>query len=208
MIVYTAIFGKYDDPKDLIDVNGINFLSFNENNTSISEIKDIHPRMQAKFFKMHPVFDFENISIWIDGSAVVKDRDFKTFALKSLGDADISCFVNPENRKTILAEAEYCYSFQKYQNQPIKEQAQFYLSQGFKDNLGLYACGMMIYRNNPRTKQFLDMWWEENKKWSYQDQISFSYLLSKNIIKFNPIRLNQYQNKYITFLTDQHKSLK
>ena len=78
----------------------------------------------------------------------------------------------------------------KYQDVPIKEQVDYYFSQGFPEHYGLWACGVML-----RDKKFSDFgskWMLENMAWTFQDQLSLPYLSWKENFKIDTIPLNQY----------------
>jgi hypothetical protein len=64
----------------------------------------------------------------------------------------------------------------------MREQLERYIKDGYPDNT-LYECGFFIYKNNDLHCKLLDDWWEENIKYSYQDQLSLPYLLWKHNIK-------------------------
>jgi hypothetical protein len=201
MIIYRSIFGDYDPIRD----SSCDVITFTESNSAVKEIADLHPRMKAKYFKMHPVFDFEGISVYIDGSAeiTIDENTFKSFIKTVLGDNDLSCFIHPEGRTTIQQEADYCYQMPKYADQKIHKQVQHYINNGFQDDKGLFACGMMIYRNNARVRNFLKDWWTQNKVWTYQDQLSFPYCLDQHPnLKFAPINLDIFNNIFIHFNRD------
>ena len=155
-MIYTAIFGQKDTPR-----------------TDIKCFTGDGGVMEAKEYKIlsHKFIDSE-ISVWLDGNIellVPEELLIEHF----LGDADIGLWKHPY-RDCLYEEAEKTKDIPK-----VEEQAKYYKSQGFPKNAGLYECGTLVRRNTPRVNEFNEMWWEEIKKWSVRDQISFPYVLSK-----------------------------
>ena len=68
----------------------------------------------------------------------------------------------------------------KYLDQNIDGQIAFYKRQGCPEVNGLYACGIIARRNQPKINRLNDLWMQENLRFSYQDQISMAYLLWKH----------------------------
>jgi hypothetical protein len=54
-----------------------------------------------------------------------------------------------------------------------------YFSEGFVDNIGLFACGVIARVHSPSLADFGSEWFVENTRWSIQDQLSFPFLLWK-----------------------------
>ena len=103
-------------------------------------------------------------------------------------------FIHPE-RDCIYDEADFCCDWPLYKSYPLKEQVAYYKNQGFPDNAGLMACGVIVRdMSNPKIKSIEKQWWQENIKWSYQDQLSLPYLLWKNNQSYDQIDLNLWDN--------------
>ncbi len=196
-IVYTAIYGGYDDIKS----QPVPVEIFTEATHPRSED---HPRMQAKYFKCmpHEVLDCD-ISIWIDGSGQILGADFAERCVEYLGDADIMAFKHPE-RDCIYEEAKLSSGMLKYQGQDIMGQVSSY---GYPEHGGLWACGMIVRRHNAKTKKFNKLWWRENQKWTYQDQLSFPICILESGVNLKTLGLNLWNNDLISFL-NPHVSTK
>ena len=164
-IVYTAIYGDYDDVK----VQPVEVKLFTE---ATHPRKELHPRMKAKYFKCNSHKRDCDVSIWIDGSAVIRTPEFERWCLEQLGDGDIALIKHPD-RDCIYDEANFCQFMPKYQGVPVIEQVEEYKKRGYPAHNGLWACGLLIRRHNDKVKKFNKLWWEHNKKYTYQDQLSF-----------------------------------
>lgn len=157
--------------------------------------RDLHPRMRAKFFKMFP-WDLPELKnyeafIYIDGSIEITSGDFVRYCMNNLK-KDMVLFKHPQ-RDCIYEEQIHSSELKKYQNESIADQVEAYRSV-YPAHGGLYACGVMAFKNNATVKQFMGAWWWENVKWSYQDQISFPVICK--LLNFQPSVFpdNQYKN--------------
>lgn len=217
-IIYTAIYGGYDtlrdQPKQLLDTDYVCFSDSNVTSkawsTNYLQLNESSDRMNAKFLKLQPHkvpgLKEADLLIWVDGTANILTEDFTLEIIKLLDDKDIMAFRHPEGRDCIYQEATYCKHMPKYMNQPIQEQVDHYRALEYPEHNGLYACGMMVYRLTPKLIEFLDRWWAENKTWTYQDQLSFPFLLWLLKKDFKVLELNQYNNHLIDF-KGQHSHL-
>jgi hypothetical protein len=194
-MVYTAIFGNYDDvKKQPVEVKVVN-------EESGWYPKDLHPRLQAKYFKCNSHLLETEYSIWVDGSATIHDPQFIQRCLDYLGKSDLMCFVHPEGRRCIYQEAEYCKNMPKYKDVDIQGQVDAYRQQGYPELNGLWACGLVVRRHTPKVEEFNKLWWEHNLKYTYQDQLSFPVVLRETGVNFKTLWLNQHDNDLITFMT-------
>lgn len=113
--------------------------------------------------------------MWIDANV----RDPKSWlnieTKKQLEIYDFVLFDHP-NRKTIRREVKESRKFVKYNQAVLELQLKWYLEQGFPDNIGLWACGIIARKHNDENIDFGNSWFLENARWSIQDQISFAYL--------------------------------
>jgi len=199
--VYSAIYGGYDDiKKQVVDVK-----VFTEE-SGIALAEGLHPRMKAKMFKCNPHLFLDcDYSIWVDGSATIHDPNFVERCLDYLGDNELMCFVHPEGRRCIYEEAQYCKDFLKYKDVDIQGQMDIYRKQGYPEQNGLWACGLIVRKHTARVKRFNELWWEHNLKYTYQDQLSFPVVKDMVAPRFKTLWLNQHDNDLITFMTP-HKS--
>jgi hypothetical protein len=184
--VYTAIYGGYDTLLEQPEMPGVDFVCFTDDpGLSSMQWKVIHtkarydhPRMSAKWLKMHPhkVLPEYQRTVWIDGGIQILDTTFADVVLEAMSQDGLSMFRHPI-RDTVTTEAEFCVPLEKYAGQPIIEQVAYYRAKGFPDESGLWA-GTVIGRENLRKIRRLGrLWMRENVRWTYQDQLSLPYLL-------------------------------
>jgi hypothetical protein len=83
----------------------------------------------------------------------------------------------------------------------IDKQSEYYKSQNFPENYGLYAMGNFIKKISPKMTILELKWWEHITKYSSRDQCSFMYCvwdMEKNKTPIDILTLNGDlgQNKY------------
>jgi len=215
-VVYTAIFGGHDTLKQPVPQDEpCDFICFTDIRMPsrvgawrviyIRHDSKLHPRMQAKWFKLlsHRIFPRgrlalryapfslrrrADLSIWVDASLQIKGSGFVRDMRARLGGHDWAMFVHPD-RDCIYDEARVSATLVKYRGLPILPQVEAYRSV-VPPHSGLYACGIIV-RHEPapkRTKRANELWWKENLKWTYQDQLSLPYVLRK-VGKCEPLHI-------------------
>jgi len=197
-IVYTAIYGGYDNPKDQPDI-GVDYICYTDNPDLKSNtwqvryepiFPKLHPRMRAKYWKL--VCPFDSLSLWIDGSIEIVDRNIIDRLSKYL-DNGWATYKHPSPRDCIKEELEASLPMEKYRDVPVKEQVEYYFAQGMPEHFGLWACGVML--RDGRFEDFGNKWFIENLAWTYQDQISLPYLVWKEKFPIDTIELDQYSGE-------------
>lgn len=233
--VYTAIYGGYDvlkrQPQQTIDVDFVCFSDWKEflseawaaqqRNLKLKQVEETkqreestkghewqanHPRMQAKYIRMHPFEFFPNneFVIYIDWSAkLLSPNSIEFFVSHFDPNADIMMRKHPV-RDCIYDEAKASMEHLKYKTQDINWQVKHYHDERkHPAHAGLSASGLMVIRNTAQVRKFLHTRWMENIKWTYQDQLSFEPLARVMGIKrqrIDPIYWNLRHNKLIDFL--------
>jgi hypothetical protein len=181
----------------------------------------IHPRMRAKYFKLlsHRVFPGGRLALrfdpmaafgkrprydatlWIDGSIRIKSKSFVREFLSGIGNSGWVLFPHPD-RDCIFEEAEVSLTMEKYRGLPLEEQVRAYGMEGVQPHSGLYAC-TIIGRQEPLSaplQALNESWWAENWKWSYQDQLSLPYLLSKLRLGVDTVDKNLWRNDWFDWV--------
>ena len=133
-------------------------------------------------------------TIWVDAAHKVEPGVLSLFDY--VGEAGIAVHRHP-TRDCIYKEAVASMTMEKYQDQPILEQVSAYLDQGHPEHWGLWECGT-IATVRGRIDHALDRWWEEIQAWSYQDQISFPYVMRTMNLWPNAFPTDQYHSPYVT----------
>lgn len=197
-VICTAVTGGYDCPTHQCVIPGVDYIYFTDGK-SISNIEhpwkveylpecDFHldNRRKSKRPKLNPhsidILNNYKYFIWIDGEIEINNPNFVTEILSYMNNG----FVASPHPDACVPNGRYCAYGEatirpaKYANEPLDAQCEFYRSEGFPENYGLYACGVSARdMTNPKVKEFGELWHKQNMKWSYQDQVSFPYCLWK-----------------------------
>ncbi len=187
-VVYTAMYGHYTQLHPIPDM-GCDCIAFvDDPSTPPTEgwkIQPVwspqtHPRMQAKYFKMHPhvLFPEHDISIWIDASVKVENPAFVREAAEYLENFEMMLFRH-SSRTNIDEELAAHLRLPKYADiaEALKLQVEQYHTMGFRQE-GLFECTCVVRRHNRMDiKRFDTRWWEENVSRSYADQLSCPFVL-------------------------------
>jgi hypothetical protein len=195
-VVYTAIFGNYDDLKEAPKIRGCDFLCFTDNvdlksNTwKIIRRKNVFDNavLDAKLYKIlfyKFVGEYE-MSLWIDGSMQLKAIDMGYLAEKYLAKNNLAVFKHPE-RNCVYQEADICVDLQKDKEAVIRKQMDKYKKDNYPCDNGLISGGFILRKNEIDVKNFCDKWWEEVNSFSKRDQLSFNYLAWKYNFNYNII---------------------
>ena len=232
-VVYTAIFGDYDQlhqpaPQD----EQCDFICFTDRKTSsrvgawrVIHVKadhQIRPQILARRFKIlnHRIFPdgrlaaqyarFSlrrrvDLSIWIDASIRIKSASFVRDMRGKLNDGDWAMFVHPD-RDCIYEEARLCVTLVKCRDLPILPQVEAYRST-VPPHSGLYACGVVVRREPSveRLNRVHELWWEENLKWTYRDQLSLPFVL-RQIEGCDPVPIREHLRDNTWFEINPHSS--
>jgi len=201
MVIYTANYGGYDRLNPICEHKSVKYVCFTDNKDLKADgwqiehrdvLKALHPRMRAKWFKMFGYREFSEPSIYVDSNMEIISQLF-FHRIPMFSKNGISIYKHPEKRDCIYQEAEYCKDMDKYKEQPIMEQVEYYKKQGMPEHFGLWACGV-IYRSRLENEyhHLFDKWWTENQMRTYQDQLSLPYLLWKYQLKIGTVELDQY----------------
>ena len=172
----------------------------------------------------HKFLSEYDISIWIDGNLLVRG-DVNKLIEKNLFKSNLAIFSHNQHKKRwkklfwikntedcrdcIYDEAQYLLKIGeegKYKDDPeiIKEQIKRYKNDNYSEHNGLIV-GMIIFRRHNKLDviKVMENWWEEIKKGSRRDQLSFNYVAWKNKLSFKYIKGDSRRNKW--FLHRKHK---
>lgn len=189
--VYTAIAGGYDDLKPHPDIPGVDFIAWTDGQSAEGwEVRPLdaqgteHPRDAAKFYKVFPhvVLPDHDFTIWIDGSHEILSESFVFDCMAATMAAGIAVYGHPW-RQCIYDEAEASLVLPKYRELPIAEQVASYRAEGHPEGWGLYALGTIARAKTPEVAALMSAWWDELRRWTYQDQLSFPVVCRRQRIR-------------------------
>jgi len=211
--VITAIFGDMEQPKPFCPQSvPCDRIVVTEQNSPFP-LPNLPPRLQAKYFKLQPhrVWPQYDVFVWIDGNIEVKDPDFVKVMTENLSGIRIQ---RHHERQTIGEEIAHIlasdnpYVTTRYGNQPLKQEYEYYLSEGMPEGSPLYSCNIFAFENDdkkigiePVQCLFFNRWWDLVLRWSWFDQSAFSYLAwvhrNEHPTTINSVNLGQmFDNPY------------
>ena len=213
----TVNFGNYDsfkEPKNLKNVEMFDWYYFTDLEIKSTVYKVItHPYhldefsleskkiYWAKYYKMqhHKIDLLKNYDyiIWLDASFEILNVNFVNDIINLINQQNMILMYHP-HRTTIKEEVDILNRMPKFKGQDFNKQYNAYIKEGFNDDKGLYSSGFIIRKINDFMNKFFDDWFNEIKKYTYRDQVSFSYVLWKNnIMPDIVIKQNVFNNKLI-----------
>ena len=226
--IYTAIFGGYDLLKNPVEQDiDCDFFCFSDRfivhatswNVVVRPKPALgHPRMQAKWFKLmnHRVFPGGRLAwrygrklfdrtrydatIWVDASLEIKGATFAR-EIATLARGGLAVFAHPD-RDCIYEEADVSIRMKKYEGLPVREQVEDYRRAGHPAHAGLFACGVLGRAAPVSAAQatFDEAWWRENKRWTFQDQLSFAALARTMALPIATIPADLWSNDYFNWI--------
>ena len=210
----TACYGSYDPIRPLPENHGFgDAVLVTDHPYSATEApgwriivdhRDEPARLASKRAKMMPWLYCETeAAVWLDASFEIVNPDFSMWVAEHLNLSDFVVWGHPEGRIDIRQEVGVCWFFDKYKDYPLREQLQHYVEDGMPENWGLFACGTVGWRFTDEARALGEAWYEENVRWSIQDQVSLPYLLWKTGKSFDLWHGNEYQNEYLRLRWDE-----
>lgn len=206
--VYTCITGNYDNVNELtFKEKGVDYYLFTNNKSIKSktwkviyiEDENLDNIRLARKMKIlgNEITNKYEITIWIDGASYIK-KSVKDFVKKYCDFNEYSLVGFKHGlRNSVYKEAIECIKLKKDNKEIIERQIKNYKKNNYKDNNGLIESTVMIRRNNVKLlEKTMKDWFNEIKKYSYRDQLSFNFVADKNKLKFNLLDMNVFDNDY------------
>jgi glycosyltransferase involved in cell wall biosynthesis len=191
VVVYTAIFGGYDELRDPRErIPGVRYVCFTDNPWLKSNVWDVRycrptgdPLLQAKRYKIlcHEAVNCD-VSLWID--ARIELYGLRN-ALQGLT-ADIALLPHPR-RNCIYAEASHCKTVRRGDPSRIDAAIARYRAEGHPEGYGLWLGGLILRRHTTSTIAFNREWWREVSMGTSRDQIVLPVVLRRLGIPFETL---------------------
>ena len=196
MIIYTALFGKYDkwvEPKRIQDCRHVLFTDqpIKSKSYEVVHMEAKHPRFIARLVKIYP-FDLmkDDLFVWHDANLYqVAQIDQVIQSMKT----DMLLMQHPD-RNCVYREAEICYRKNKDDGEVINNQISRYKDEGYPEENGMVSTGIFIRKNTQQVRYFCRKWVDEITFGSTRDQLSFNYVRWKNPIDIDlvPYMIGDY----------------
>jgi hypothetical protein len=192
-VIYTCITDKHDVLKEpMVKTEGWDYVCFTDEDLDykgdtwkiikigLTDDRIRHQR-KKKIFNEY-IFDTYDLSVWCDGSMYINcdlDKFIKPF-LDS--ETDLAIMKHPA-QTCIVGEARGILMLKKDKQDILEKQINDYFAEGYPKNYGVVASGVIIRKHTDDVVEFCKLWYEQIKKYSLRDQMSFGYALWKKPIK-------------------------
>ena len=206
-VIYTAIIGNYDDleePKYIPE--GYDFICFTDQDikkpNSVWKIRQVLPLYEdntrtARKYKIlpHRFLSEYDVSIWTDGNELIVG-DVDKLQNQFLNDKNMAVYNHMscwDRRNCVYQEAQAIFDLgnrdsNNWKDNPsiIIKQMERYNLEKYPPNNGLIVSGVMFRKhNNQNIIKAMEFWWQELKRGSKRDQLSFDYSMWKTNTQFN-----------------------
>lgn len=203
LVVYTAIFGDYDELQPVNVVHrGVRHVCFSDVGrdvpgweTLVTERRFADPRRDARQIKLlsHLYVD-AGVSIWHDGNIRLAVDPQELVAC--LGDLDVAVFEHP-SRSCIYSEAQAILDLDKAGKNLTDSQTACYIQQGYPSLNGLAATGVVVRRHTESVVRLNEAWWAQLSRFTARDQLSFNYVCWKLGMRYAVIPGYLWQNDWM-----------
>lgn len=207
-VVYTCITGGYDTLKEPnVVTEGWDYICFcdekpfYEEDTVwkliyINRVEDnIRQQRKEKIYNEW-IFDSYDFSVWVDGSMVINTNldDF----VETIGESGSDFYLMKHPAQTcIVGEARGILVLKKDTKEVLETQINTYFSEGYPQNSGMVATGVMIRRHTKEIKDFCKAWMDEVNKHSHRDQMSFNYTAWKSKLNYGMMPFKIIYNEFL-----------
>jgi hypothetical protein len=214
-VVYTALFGKYDDLLKPSPSSHCDYICFTDDpllKSTIWKVKVIQPHLSGKMmnrlYKIKPHVYLPNYkaSIYIDSNIKILKDPIDLFN-KYLKSSNFLAIKHIE-RNCIYAEALSCIASRTTKLSSTLKQMLSYAREGYPANNSLSENRILIRAHNKKeVANIMDLWWEQLNTWTHRDQLSLCYVAWKLKYKISFISENpRFDNNY--FKWHPHKGNK
>ncbi len=207
LAIYTAFTGDYDTLKhpEFIDEN-CDYICFTDNPNLESDLWKIvqmeesilDNNRKAKQYKLlpHKYLKDYKYSFWLDGTFKIKGSIREYIYNNIKADSPMLVVVHTE-RDCVYEEYKASKIIPRYPRAVMEEQVNYYKSQGFPKHYGLGVMGAIFRKHNDSNViKLMEDWWDENIKYTNQDQLSFAYVAWKNDFHPSVSSCYYWDNKY------------
>ncbi len=195
-VVYTAVFGKYDELAEVDTRCGCDFVCFTDDQSLVApgwhkvlvDTQGDPPALSNRRYKMlpHHCLPQYTESLYVDGHVVVRRCPVPLFE-KYLG-AFVIAIPFHQDRRCAYEEAAYCVRDGLIDRAAAEEQLAEYEREGFPRGLSLTENNVILRRHHdPHVIRLMEFWWNEYRGKVRRDQISLPYLVWREGIEVKEI---------------------
>jgi len=211
-IVFTALYGGYDKLRDpAVISDGWDYICFTNDKDLKSSVwkiivmdLNLIPSIAVRYVFTHSrlLLPDHSVSLKVDSSIhIIGDLNKLMESDYYDGSKDLNLMKHP-CRDCIYKEADIVVQYGIDKSGRPQEQMKRYRAEGYPENNGLPANGIVFRNNSPEVALFDELWFKEILSGSHRDQLSFQYvfwkynLITYNTFPYNEILHSEYFNLY------------
>lgn len=181
IVVYTALTGDYDSVHELLYKQpGVDYLLFTNNKNLVSstwEVRYVDSTLEdgilSREIKMLPNKYLDKrytTSVYVDANAYIYG-DIGNL-VSALSGKTTFAVTRHSDTHNVKDEIEVCIRSKGINRAQAETQYERYCADGFKDNMGLAECGILVRRSNDKElTALMELWFEEFCKGIHRDQV-------------------------------------
>jgi hypothetical protein len=198
-IIYTAIFGDYDTLlQPVVRDRSVDYVCFTDRQIKSPGIWQVRvvdepysgagPSKSNRYYKInsHLLFPDADVTIYHDGNMTMK-VSFES-AVGWLHQSSKLLLVRPPKSSWSLAdERDAVVDRRLAAPERARAQVDGYIHEGVDPKHPGVRCGLMIRRQCQELADFERIWWDEIRKHTHRDQLSFPYAAMKSGLRYQAI---------------------
>ena len=207
--IYTCITAGYDDLKKSQPRKDVRYTAFMEGVNrpmppwAILPVKsDPHPDPTRRSRQMkilsHVALPKADYTLWVDGCFVIRpDFRVERWIDRFMKDRDLVTFAHDVHSCT-YEHAERIIEVGLDDEAVVRAQMDRYRWSGFRKGLGMVQTNVVLRRHTDAVRRFNELWWEELKKGSRRDQLSFVWAAHKAGLRYEalpPVERQYFEGK-------------
>lgn len=221
-VIYTCVTNNYDCLTDPVIIDrSFDYICFADKKTKVdnkikvwqikklafSKLDNIR---NARWHKTHPhlLFKEYKYSIYIDSNINILNKKFYQDIKEQIKNKALIAVQPHFARENIYEEFSECLRLKKDKSEIIKKQKYYLEKEKFNGKYYIFPETNIIFRSHLQDKVMaaMQVWWSMIKKYSYRDQLSFTYalwkvklphqLLSPDSYRFSDTISFAYKNKH------------
>lgn len=206
-VVFTAIFGNYDNLKTPEYINpDWDYVCFTDNKNVESDVftvKHVNQRFEnvtknARMIKLlsHLFLINYEYSLWIDGSVKLRGKNIDELVNHNLSSNYISLH-NHVKRDCVYEEADACMLAKKDGNDILARQIAEYRNEGLPESVGVFETAEIARRQwAPEVQMLNSLWWQQLDAFSIRDQVALPFVFWKHDFTSFTMEGNQWLDAY------------
>ena len=217
IVVYSVLTGNYDKVHEILyKQQGVEYVLFTNNRTLTSTTWDVRyldnvsdDLLLSRKVKMlpHKFLDKAySASVYIDANAYIFG-EISTL-VSFLDEGTVFAVTRHSNTDSVKEELDVCVRTKGVNPKDAEKQYERYRKEGFKDDMGLAECGILVRRNNDLGLQALmELWFKEFCEGIRRDQISLLPCIKKMSFKrFKLLQGSVWHNQFCIIHGEHDKS--